>query len=269
MRLGLGNHYEIINRSNSSQSVAISERCAKRGGGESILDIGSGTGELISLIQSHSPKADMKACDYIDTLMEISGQKVDVVNLNNDPLPYESNSFDLVTCTEVIEHLENYHRLVRETHRVLKPNGIVILTTPNILNLRSRLRFMFFGFWNLFGPLPLVRTETYSTDGHITPISYFYLAHALSEAGLTVKLWTTDKLQRGSIPKLVFWLPLIKFFSFFTKRQEKKKYQTIDAANESMVNAVNAWEMLLGRTIIVVAQKINGFNRRDPICSDG
>jgi ubiquinone/menaquinone biosynthesis C-methylase UbiE len=207
------------------------------------------------LIKTDNPSLKPSACDYIDTLMALPNQSVDVVNLNFETLPYASNKFQLVTCTEVIEHLENYHQVVREVHRVLGADGIAIFTTPNILNLRSRLRFMFFGFWNLFGPLPLARTETYSTDGHITPISYFYLAHALSEAGLTVKLWTTDKLQRGSIPKLLLWLPLIKFFSFFAKRQEKRKYQTIDASNEKMVNAVNTWEMLLGRTIIVVAQK--------------
>ncbi len=220
-----------------------------------LLDIGSGTGELITLIQSHSPTVKASACDYIDTLMQLPNQKVQVANLNEEALPYSSTSFDLVTCTEVIEHLENYRKVIREVERVLKPNGVAIFTTPNILNLRSRLRFMFFGFWNLFGPLPMTRTETYSTDGHITPISYFYLAHALSEAGLTTTHWTTDKLQRGSIPKLIFWYPLIKCMSFFAKRVERQKYKTIDSANQHLVEACNSWQMLLGRTVIVVAQK--------------
>jgi hypothetical protein len=101
----------------------------------------------------------------------------------------------------------------------------------------------------------MTRTETYSTDGHITPISYFYLAHALSEAGLTPTHWTTDKLQRGSIPKLIFWYPLIKCMSLFAKRVERQKYKTMDSANQHLVEACNSWQMLLGRTVIVVAQK--------------
>lgn len=220
-----------------------------------LLDIGSGTGELITLIQSHNPTVKASACDYIDTLMQLPNQKVQVANLNEEALPYPSTSFDLVTCTEVIEHLENYRKLIREVERVLKPNGVAIFTTPNILNLRSRLRFMFFGFWNLFGPLPTTRTETYSTAGHIMPISYFYLGHALSEAGLTVTHWTTDKLQRGSILKLIFWYPLIKCMGFFAKRVERQKYKTIDSGNQHLVEACNSLQMLLGRTIMVVAQK--------------
>ncbi len=100
--------------------------------------------------------------------MQVAGLKVDIANLNEESLPYPAESFDIVTCTEVIEHLENYRRLIREIFRVTKPGGSVIFSTPNILNLQSRLRFLFFGFWNLFGPLPVGRAETYSTVGHIT-----------------------------------------------------------------------------------------------------
>jgi 2-polyprenyl-3-methyl-5-hydroxy-6-metoxy-1,4-benzoquinol methylase len=253
MRHGLG---ETMQLSTDQILLKVSQlaKDALDAGGE-ILDIGAGTGELIALIQSHCPDARASACDYIDTLMQLPNQAVQIANLNNDPLPYAEAKFDLVTCTEVVEHLESYRKVIREVQRVLKPDGTAIFTTPNILNLRSRLRFMFFGFWNLFGPLPMARTETYSTDGHITPISYFYLAHALSEAGLTVTHWTTDKLQRGSIFKLLFWYPLIKFWSFFAKRKEHQKFKTIDSANAHLVEACNSWEMLLGRTIIVVAQK--------------
>ena len=46
-------------------------------------------------------------------------------------LPYEDKSFDLVLCTEVVEHLHYPESLFREIERVLRPKGLVIITTPN------------------------------------------------------------------------------------------------------------------------------------------
>lgn len=46
-------------------------------------------------------------------------------------LPYPDGTFDLVWCTEVIEHLYKPEFLLEEINRVLKPDGMAILTTPN------------------------------------------------------------------------------------------------------------------------------------------
>lgn len=219
------------------------------------LDIGSGSGALISLIRAQAPSASTFACDYINTLMELSGQNVEVANLNEDELPYESNSFDLITCTEVVEHLENYHRLLREINRVLKVGGRVVISTPNVLNLQSRVRFLTFGFWNLFGPLPVGRSERFSTVGHITPVPYFYLAHALAESGFENIKLDIDKPQRSAFPKLLILWPLIFLFSKLAIRRERRKYGTVDASNEAYVDKVNSLKMLLGRTIVVSAEK--------------
>ncbi|GIX27869.1 MAG: hypothetical protein KatS3mg123_1750 [Burkholderiales bacterium] len=185
--------------------------------------------------------------------MKVSSQKVDNVNLNEDQLPYPDQTFDLVTCTEVMEHLENYRRIIREIFRVTKPGGVAIFSTPNILNLQSRIRFLFFGFWNLFGPLPVGRVENFSTVGHITPVSYFYLAHALAEAGFELRPPEIDKIQRSAIPKFLFLWPFIAVFGYLAKRREIRKYRTIDSSNLKIVEAMNSIKMLLGRTLIVVA----------------
>ena len=46
-------------------------------------------------------------------------------------LPFNDQSFDLVWCTEVIEHLYKPRYLLKEIERVLKPKGMAVLTTPN------------------------------------------------------------------------------------------------------------------------------------------
>lgn len=49
-------------------------------------------------------------------------------------LPFEDNSFDIVTCREVIEHVEDEQKALKEIKRVLKPHGYLLITTPNLYN---------------------------------------------------------------------------------------------------------------------------------------
>jgi len=65
----------------------------------------------------------------------------------NAKLPWDNGRFDAVVSTEGIEHLENHYFFLREMSRVLKPGGSIIITTPNILSLRSRMRFFGSGFF--------------------------------------------------------------------------------------------------------------------------
>jgi SAM-dependent methyltransferase len=218
------------------------------------LDIGAGRGTLIARVKEKL-NVETSVCDYTEELMRLPGQKVDVANLNHESLPYPDASFDVVTATEVIEHLEDFRRVVREIHRVLKPGGVCILSTPNILNLNSRLRFLTFGFWNLFGPLPVKHSALYSTGGHINPVSWFYVAHALMDAGFPNVTPHIDRKQRSALPKLVLLYPFIKLFGAWAMRKERVRFKTLDEANVPLVQAMNTTDMLLGRTIITKSVK--------------
>jgi len=218
------------------------------------LDLGSGTGNLIRRVQQEYSIQSF-ACDYTDEFMELDGIHVDVVDLNEGKLPYDSNFFDLVTFTEVIEHLENYRAIIREINRVLKPEGVLVITTPNVLNMKSRLRFLTTGFWSMFGPLHVGETAIESTGGHITPIPYPYLAHALMDAGFKMPVLSTDKFQFPSIYwSVLFFIPVI-FIASLQWRKEKNKYKTIDQFNKPIIDTINKPIMLLGRSIVVLAQK--------------
>jgi SAM-dependent methyltransferase len=219
------------------------------------LDIGAGHGELIALMRSRF-ELRSSACDYTDTLMKLPDISVKIADLSNENLPFPDESFDLVTCTEVIEHLEHYRSTLRDIHRALKPGGTLVLTTPNILNLKSRVRFLIFGFYNLFGPLHVSESELHSTGGHINPVSYFFLSHSLLDAGFKNIEVSIDKKQGTSIAWLLpLWIP-IQLFSKLTLRKEKKKYETVDEHNESYVLQMNGLGMLLGRTIVVGCKRL-------------
>lgn len=73
--------------------------------------------------------------------VELGAQPVDA------PLPLADACADLVTCLAVIEHVERPDVLVREVHRILRPGGVLVLTTPaaqakpllELISLRLRL----------------------------------------------------------------------------------------------------------------------------------
>ncbi len=67
----------------------------------------------------------------------------DHFNTEEDDFPYPDETFDVVVFAEIIEHLLNDPcRVLREIHRVLKPNGKIILTTPNVARLENVARLI-------------------------------------------------------------------------------------------------------------------------------
>jgi SAM-dependent methyltransferase len=54
-----------------------------------------------------------------------------VCNLDETPYPLDTCSFSKVECFDVIEHLQDIPKVLEEFHRILKPNGLLLITTPH------------------------------------------------------------------------------------------------------------------------------------------
>lgn len=218
------------------------------------LDIGAGCGDLIKELRGEFP-VHSTACDFHVERFPLKDVVCTKINLNHEPLPYRNGDFDVVTCSEVVEHVENYRALLREAFRVLKPGGVLVVTTPNVLNANSRVRNLISGFANLFGPLPVRNDKLYSTGGHITPIPYFYLAHAFLDTGFDGVELSIDKVQRTSVFWTVLLAPvtLLGWLRFFSR--ENNKFKTITEENELHVKRHHSWRAFVGRTIVVSATK--------------
>jgi SAM-dependent methyltransferase len=85
--------------------------------------------------------------------------------------------YDAIAAIEIIEHLENPFRFVRECSKLLRPGGLMFLTSPNVEAISSRLMFLYTGRLGGFGAYETVR------PAHITPIFKWKLDMILDEAG--------------------------------------------------------------------------------------
>ena len=104
---------------------------------QSIIDIGCGDGYLLYLAHKQAPKAKLVGLEYEQSGLKLAEEKLkekDVpVTLKLGSvfdMPYPSNSFDVVLFADAIEHLDNYELAIKEIHRILKPGGSLLLSTP-------------------------------------------------------------------------------------------------------------------------------------------
>jgi len=89
-----------------------------------LLDIGCGRGYYIDAFNKLG--FETGGCD-----VEVVREDVIQVNLEKSKLPYEDNTFDFVFSKSVIEHIKNTDNYLSEIKRVLKPDGMLFLMTPN------------------------------------------------------------------------------------------------------------------------------------------
>jgi SAM-dependent methyltransferase len=99
-----------------------------------LFDIGCGRGTLIEALRAKAPEASYTGLDVSEESATIAASKgIKVVKHDlAEPLPFDDGSFDVVVFGEVIEHLFDPDSALDEIHRVLKPGGRLIVTTPNL-----------------------------------------------------------------------------------------------------------------------------------------
>ena len=138
------------------------------------IDLGAGSGALAVRLRD-------LGYEVIAVDMNSERYKADIpfipLNLNNpDFSPLENAAFDFVTAVEVIEHLESPITFLRHIRSLCKPGGMALITTPNMDNVPSRLRFL------LTGKLHMMDEKV---PNHISPIFYdLFIRQYLPRAGL-------------------------------------------------------------------------------------
>lgn len=100
----------------------------------------------------------------------------------NLTLPFADGEFDALVSIEGIEHLENPSSFMRECARLVKPGGLVILSTPNVDSYRSRRSIYAHGFHKYFKPVSAYHKMAW----HLHPIDMVFVRGAARKAGLEI-----------------------------------------------------------------------------------
>ena len=240
--MGMPEKYEnlqIIAHEKTHQKVLeIFARFAGRG---RLLEIPAGEGALAW--QLHKLGYTVTAGDIDPRFFKV--EPIPCVSLDlNRRFPIKDDQFDFISCIEGIEHLQDQFQFVRECRRVLRPGGWLVLSTPNILNLASRVKFLLSGFYSLV-PRPINEFSVAPVFDHINPVTYYQLRYMLHTQGFRITRVTTDLIRR-SASALYFLKPLVRLYSLRTMRKETDAQQC--EANR---------EIRLVRTLIVVARRLD------------
>jgi len=177
----------------------------------------------------------------------------------NCPLDLPDNTYDVVICREVIEHVESVPHTLREFHRILKPGGTLILTFPNRLQIRSRFLYLFSGFYR--GMKSPINLDIHMGEGHINLIGYPEMDYFLRKTGYDVKSVDASYFQASD--KIFLLLkPFIALTTHYYLLKYKKKAQDHDktkpeniAYNRYIAKTLLTNALFLGKDVIIAATK--------------
>jgi SAM-dependent methyltransferase len=167
--------------------------------GERILDVGCWGGESAAEFGAFEKFKEVHGVDLIEESVrraQSRGLKAKVADLNRDPLPFDTAFFDCVTLLAVLEHVMDPYLLLREAHRVLRPDGVLVVAVPNVASFSNRVRI-------LFGHLPVTSLDPGWDGGHLHYFTPPALKSLLEEMGFDV----VRKGTTGGLP----WLKRLLF----------------------------------------------------------
>jgi len=123
-------------------------------------------------------------------------------DLNKEDIPLQDNFVDVVVAGEILEHLLNPFKAVREFYRILRPKGILIISVPNICSLVNRINMLRGRLpSNCAIPLDKVYSERHFVDFNLKNIKEILKQIGFKTEGVTSKgLIAKGRLISKSIP---------------------------------------------------------------------
>lgn len=164
--------------------------CALQGVGGQALEVGFGSGVYLPTLAEHFEKvvgSDVEST-YFDHSRSVvlSYPNVSLVKDDITCTKLPRSSFDVVLCTEVVEHISDSAVALANMHDLLKPGGTLVLSTPQPycpLEVAAKIAFLP-GIINI---VRLIYQEPIIETGHINLMSSQKVIGQLEKAGFTIR----------------------------------------------------------------------------------
>lgn len=215
-----------------------------------VLDIASGSGYGTKILAEKASKVfgvdvDTKSVAYSKS--KFPADNIEYLVGDGINIPLNDSSIDIVVSFETIEHIENYTKFISEVIRVLKPDGLLIISTPNDIEFAEGNHFHVHEFTE--------KELTGLLKEHFKYIDFYYQATWKNVAIGKEDIFTKDEYKYNT--DVVNLAPLNKdqylyFYFLCSNRKIKEEITSISATGEhyserSMVNNFNATKHELER----------------------
>ena len=222
--------------------------------GKSVYDLSAGSGYIAGLFQAQG--AHVHLFDLFPDQNKRSDLHCEKIDLQK-PFPIADAAADIVICSETMEHLPDQHHFFRETARILKTGGRLLLTTPNTSSLRSRLAQFLGESEHYSTPLPNEhdafvrwpgRTDGYFGKIFLSGLLRLRLLAALQ--GLRIDRVVKTRVSSTSQLLLITY-PLIWFFSWRNYRRQLRAHPGQRTALTEIFQLNTSTGVLLSKHLIV------------------
>jgi len=198
--------------------------------GKQVIDFPAGNGITSGILKEVG--ANPIPLDLFTEYFDVEGLHCTRANIR-DGLPLESKSADALVCQEGIEHFSDQYQALQEFNRVLKPNGTLLITTPNYSNLRSKLSYLLSEserFNSIMPPNELdsiwmaqkeITNEIYF--GHIFLIGIQKLRVLAKLTGFRIKKIHFTRVKSTSLVLMFIFYPFILLSNWITYTKNLRK----------------------------------------------
>jgi SAM-dependent methyltransferase len=170
----------------------------------------------------------------------------------NQCLPFKEATFDFVLCSNGIEYLEDPYCFVRECYRVLKAGGKLLIETPNVLNLQSRMANLAVGFYR-FNGRPFDEVSDHLDGEHRMNLqNYYQLRFNLQRNGFRIIQVTTHEFSNRAMAFFLIY-PFVYLATLWASKREKRPLQR--ERNREIFKHVMSADVAFGKQLFVLAEK--------------
>ena len=127
--------YRFIRKLKTGPVLKQLRKIAKKNPKFSLLEVGTGSGFLLTFLESEFPDSKLTGVEYDSRLVTLSQSKIKnsrIIQGNAESFDLMGEKFDIIVSLQVIEHLYNPDLMIDCVIKHLNPDGIFVLTTPNL-----------------------------------------------------------------------------------------------------------------------------------------